>query len=138
MKRMNPSVSQIPAVLIGATLVIAGGCQSHNAAEVTWHENGQPEFTNSHETWWSHQFVYHPYADVFYEPFSQTYVWRDGEGWASGQTVPAHIELDHDTAQVVRLQQADPVVQHLYAQHTTWPVHQPGRDHASAPRSYGY
>lgn len=137
MKKHTP-IMLSAAIAAAGVVVFAGGCSGGNTHEVVWHDNGQPEFVSSHDTWWSYQFVYHPYADVFYEPYTHTYVWPTEEGWDSGDSLPNHIELDHDTAQVVFLQQQDPVVQHAYAKHTTWLVWDPPRGNPNAPRSYGY
>jgi len=115
------------------------GC-SANQTRVEWHESGPPQHHNSFETWWSYQYVYHPYAEVYYEPYTETYFWQQDGEWHEGHTLPAHITLEHDTAQVVKTQTERPWLQHNWVQATTMPPrdHNPARKNPAAPRSTGF
>lgn len=109
--------------LIGAAAALSvtlGGCHRPDST-VSWEPNGMPSHVHPHQEWWSYQFVYHPRAQVYYEPYTQTYFWFADGMWEQGPEVPANIPLDARSANVVKLQQPAPYVQHASVVAWNWP-----------------
>lgn len=105
--------------LVASVLACGGllvGCRS---SELVWHENGTPEFRYGEKSWY--QFTYHPEQDVYFEPYSNTYFWKDNGGqWASSHDLPWGIELDHSSATIVKLRDYHPLVEYMVAERLTY------------------
>ena len=99
------------------------GCQS--ATTVSWEPSGTPRHEVPGESW-HYQFVYHPNAQTYYEPFTQRYFWFEDGAWRGGDHCPPELSLDPRLAKVVYLENSVPFIQHdsTYALHPArQPVH---------------
>ncbi len=54
----------------------------------------------SHE-FWNTQVVYHPEADVYFDPYSQTYYFKTEGTWTQSSMLPSNCSLLRSTRQVV-------------------------------------
>ena len=98
-------------VLLAAAAVLATGCAQDS--EVTWLDNGMPYHGQSEQGWWHYQFVYHPNAQVYFEPHTKTYYWFEDNVWQSGSELPRELTpLDGRLARVVKLNEAEPMLHH--------------------------
>jgi hypothetical protein len=91
-----------------ASALIAGllgvvGCESTQQAEpkVVWQENGVPRHNNPARPQWKYTFVYHPDAQVYYEPYSRTYWWYEAGQWCPGSEPPRWLYLDPKKAVII-------------------------------------
>lgn len=101
------------ALTFGLTAAcLLGGCNSPSHTQVQWQPDGQPQHTHHTEDWWQHQYVYHPNAQVYYEPYSRTFFWFENNQWNEGPELPQHFTLEQDRARVVKLKSPKPHAQH--------------------------
>lgn len=102
-------------IVLGPALVLVGlltGCEAP-ASRVALQENGVPCYETEGQPWWSYQFVYHPKAHVYYQPYIATYWWFEDGAWHRGTELPREFQLDMSLAQVVKLQSDTmPFLQH--------------------------
>ncbi len=83
------------------------------SSNVVWEADGTPQhISHNEQAWWRYQFVYHPEAQVYFNPYTHTYYWYSGHEWVEGSRLPEHITLDKKLAQVVRVHSRPPHVQH--------------------------
>jgi len=101
--------------LASLPLVIAAGCSSPSV--VTWQDNGVPFHEHSFETWWNYQFVYHPSTQSYFEPWTQTHIWFEGDAWRMGSDLPRGLNPDPRYAQVVKVRSDLPFLQHAWVHH---------------------
>ena len=97
-----------------ALLVALGGC-AVSSETITFNDDGQPRHEHGWQDWWNYQFVYHPNEQVYFEPYTGTYHWFEGESWTSGGELPAIFKPDPQFATVVFLKEG----QFPWAQHDT-------------------
>ena len=114
------------AVVLGLGVVAAfalSGCSAMQET-VTWQDDGVPRHENSHQDWWNYEFVFHPHANVYYQPYTTMYFWCEDGVWRTGEKLPLvfAFNLDHRTAQVVKLSHDLPFLQH---DSTVWRVRAP-------------
>lgn len=118
---MNTIMMTVSGLIAGATLLVGlGGCHSLQS-DVSWHENGQPRHSHSQQSWWSYKYVYYPHEQVYFEPYSRTYFWFNEDRWEEGDQLPDHITVHADDANIVRLQEPKPYLQHVTTLQWSWP-----------------
>jgi hypothetical protein len=110
------------------TCLLAAGCQRETAT-VTWQTNGIPRHDNPDSELWRYQFVYHPDAQVYFEPYTGVYHWYAWGAWHRGTELPEYIAVDGRLAAVALLQTDRPYMQHR----TVAQIHPP-----PAPRAKHY
>ncbi len=96
-----------------AALFVMSGCGYKRGSEVTFHASGLPHHEHPYQDWWTYQFVYHPHAQVYFEPYSRTFFWNEDGHWVEGKTLPTYITIDPDHAKVVYLKSSEPHAQHI-------------------------
>ena len=110
MSRMKRTSLKIMCAL-GVVFGLAG-C-GHLSSDVVWEADGTPRHVpHNDQAWWRYQFVYHPEAQVYFNPFTNAYYWYSGNEWVESQQLPEHIILDKNLARVVRVNTKPPHVQH--------------------------
>jgi len=96
---------------VAALGALASGCSSES--KVTWLDSGVPYHQNGEGISWNYQFVYHPNAQVYFEPHSKTYFWFENNAWQSGAELPREVTpLDDRLARVVHVRELEPMLQH--------------------------
>lgn len=105
--RMPPLSRSIAAA---ALLAAVGGC-STTRTEVTWQENGLPRHEHPWQDWWHYQFVYHPIAQAYYEPYTTTWFWYESGLWWAGSELPRGLFPDRHPV-VVKTRWDAPFLQH--------------------------
>jgi len=90
--------------LVAAAAAFSTGC-AVTSETIAFQEDGTPRHEHGWQDWWSHQFVYHPNDQVYFEPYTRTYHWFDGGTWRSGEELPSSLRPDPELAQVVFLQE---------------------------------
>lgn len=114
--------------LCGVALFALGGCHAEQQSTVAWQPNGMPHHSHPTQDWWHYQFVYHPRAQVYFEPYSHMYYWFEEDEWQQGHRLPSTITLDTSLARTVVMKTPIP-----HAQHETVVVaHGPARGQAPA------
>ena len=107
-------MKRIKASVLGLLMVVAAyalaGCET--ATSISWQRDGVPHHQHPEQEWWHYQFVYHPNAQVYFEPYTKTYYWFEKGSWCAGAKPPTGLELNTQLATVVKLQQSLPFVQH--------------------------
>lgn len=123
------------ALTIGATML--GGC-NHTHSQVTWQDDNTPRHVHQQQDWWNYQFVYFPVAQVYYEPYSETYYWFQDGLWREGNELPSHIKLQHETPHVVKLESRYPYMQHHTVTRSFAMNFQPypGSDFTTSPEAF--
>ena len=87
-----------------------GGCSA--PTDVTWQANGMPRHDHPSQEWWHYKFIYHPNAQVYFEPYTQRYFWFQDGAWREGHSLPGEVTLEGRLAQVVNLREEQPSGQH--------------------------
>ncbi len=100
------------------------GCQT-TTSHVAWNSRTAPKHVQDGQEWWSHQFVYHPREQVYFEPYLHLYFWFANDQWEEGTELPSNITLDHWIARTVKLQHEKPYVQHVTVVRWCWPYQTP-------------
>jgi hypothetical protein len=95
---------------LAAMAGLTAGCAQEST--VTWQPDGMPHHTHPNQNWWSYEFVYHPNAQVYFEPYTHQYFWFQDGWWHRGDQPPQELTLDPTLARVVKLQQTSPYPQH--------------------------
>ena len=110
MSRSKLNVLKI-ACCIGVVLGFAG-CQKTSIVE--WEVDGTPRHMHPNEHWWQYKFVYHPKAQVYFNPFTHTYSWYDGANnqWVEGERLPLQYTIDNGKVKVVKVNFKPPHAQH--------------------------
>ena len=98
------------AVSMMAAAGLAAGCSQEST--VSWQPDGMPHHTHPYQSWWTYEFVYHPNAQVYFEPYTQQYFWFEDGWWHRADQPPQELVLDPTLATVVKLQQTVPHPQH--------------------------
>jgi hypothetical protein len=119
MKNVTPAL-----VALTAMMLTLPGCQ-RPMTQVTWEMGGMPSHDHPHQMWWQYQFVYHPQEQVYFEPYTGTYFWFAGDRWEEGSVLPTWIHLDPEKAEIVKLQEHKPYVQHFAVMKWAWPYSNP-------------
>ena len=111
MSRSKLTVLRI-ACCIGAVLGFAGCNQTTSIVE--WEMDGTPRHMHPNEHWWQYKFVYHPKAQVYFNPYTHTYSWydSDNEHWVEGERLPIKYTIDDDKVKVVKVNFTHPHAQH--------------------------
>jgi hypothetical protein len=125
MRRMRFALT---TAALTTTCLLAAGCQ-RQAATVTWQTNGIPRHDHPDQDWWRYQFVYHPDAQVYFEPYTGVYHWYAYGAWHRGTELPGYVAIDTRLATVAKLQTDRPYMQHQ----TVAQIHPP-----PAPRARHY
>ena len=112
---MRPQHSPTRPLLVGLSLITMTtmlGCDSSQHT-ITMQDNGVPYHVHGSQDWWHYQFVYHPDAQTYFEPYTQTYFWYEEGAWHAGPESPPQLILDVDRAKVVKLRTDEmPFLQH--------------------------
>ncbi len=129
MSRSKLSVLKI-ACCVGAVLGFAGCNQTTSIVE--WEKDGTPRHMHPNEHWWQYKFVYHPKAQVYFNPFTHTYSWYDidNEQWFEGERLPKEYTINSGQAKVVKVNFRPP-----FAQHRTITVKKAGPAYGAFPSS---
>ncbi len=102
------------AISLGLSIIAAAclgsGCET--STKVTWQDNGVPRHEHPDQDWWSYKFIYHPNAQVYFEPYSKQYFWFEDGVWKQSDSSPRELPLDRRLAKVVKLQNDLPYKQH--------------------------
>jgi hypothetical protein len=106
------TITRFVGVVSVAAIFALGGCAS-TSSEITFHPSGLPHHEHPHQDWWSYQFVYHPHAQVYFEPYTRMFFWNEDGYWMEGRVLPSHITVDPHHAKVVHLKTPVPHAQHL-------------------------
>ena len=101
------------AALASVAVVAMAGCGVKSGSEITFHPSGLPHHDHPHQQWWSYQFVYHPQAEVYFEPYTRVFFWNEDGEWVEGERLPSHISIDPHLARVVYLKTPVPHAQHI-------------------------
>jgi len=111
MSRSKLNVLRI-ACCVGAVLGLAACNQTNSIVE--WEADGTPRHFHPNEHWWQYNFVYHPEAQVYFNPFTHTYSWydSDNEMWFDGKRLPKEYAINVHNAQVVKVNFKPPHSQH--------------------------
>ena len=115
------SAAALTLALIAATSLL-GGCET--TSQVTWQDNGIPNHVHPWQPWWRYEFLYHPNAQAYYEPYTQQYFWYQDGAWRQGEELPIELALRADIAHVVKLQHDLPYLQHDTVRQW-WPPRKP-------------
>ncbi len=106
------------------------GCSQNARSTVVWEDNGMPRHNPASKSQrWNYKFVYFPGEDVYFEPYTTTYFWYDGDFWYEGQELPKHIDIGSVEPKVVLLPDAKPYMSHgtVVARHFgAWKTVKPG------------
>ncbi len=57
---------------------------------------------NINHEFWDTNVIFHPEANVYFDPYSQTFYWQNDDSWMQGQTLPQHFSLLRSTRKVVK------------------------------------
>lgn len=97
-----------------ATLSMLNGCATPNQY-LSWDSNGQPRTDHPEQSWWHYEFVYHPQAELYYEPYTKRYFWFDEHRWEwmSSNQPPRGTSVDPTVSKVVRVKTQDPHMDHV-------------------------
>jgi hypothetical protein len=128
----------IPAALaLSLVPAIHFGC-APQATVVTWQESAAPRHAHATQDWWQYQFVYHPQAQVYLEPYTRTWFWfKDGQ-WHEGPVLDPGIHLDHSLSRIVLLNSRTPHEQHdtVAVAHGPWRSRHPSSRELDADRMH--
>lgn len=92
------------AATVAATAAFTlGGCYT-SSESVTFEDGQAPVHEHGWQDWWSHQFVYHPEQQAYFEPYSGTYHWFENGAWVEGDSLPLALNPDPELAEIVFLQ----------------------------------
>lgn len=110
MSRSKLNVLKI-ACCVGAVLGLAA-CGTTSIVE--WEVDGTPRHMHPNEHWWQYKFVYHPEAQVYFNPYTHTYSWFDSnnEQWFEGARLPVKYTINEKQAKVVKVNFKPPHAQH--------------------------
>jgi hypothetical protein len=108
MKRTKAAILGL-ATIFGVCAL--GGCKSESA--VSWQGNGIPRHEHPTQGWGNYHFVYHPDAQVYFEPYTQTWYWFEKGDWCAGDQAPPWVKLVPERAQVVKLPDTLPFRHHM-------------------------
>ena len=97
-------------LMMMAAAGLTAGCSQDST--VTWQPDGMPHHVHPNQSWWTYEFVYHPNAQVYFEPYTKQYFWFEDGWWHAGDQPPGELVLDPSLATVVKLQQTAPYPQH--------------------------
>ena len=127
---MSARISTLLTAAVATSVLALGGC-SHNATStVVWEDNGLPRHNpTSKSKRWQYKFVYFPGEDVYFEPYTSTYYWYDGDFWYEGAELPDHVDVSFVEPQIVRLRDNKPYMNHgtVVAKHFGgWKTVKPG------------
>jgi hypothetical protein len=86
------------------------GCSGHST--VAWEDSGTPVHNAPDQSWWQYEYVYHPESQVYFEPYSTTFYWYNGQVWQSGQELPDWVAVNPDNAVTVRMATKEPYAHH--------------------------
>lgn len=97
---------------VGAILGFAGCSQTTSLVE--WEQDGTPRHMHPNEHWWQYKFVYHPKAQVYFNPYTHTYSWFDSneQQWIEGNRLPKQFAIYKENTTVVKVNFKPPHAQH--------------------------
>jgi len=98
------------AALTVSALALSGCTTAHT--QVSWEDDNTPKHTHQHQDWWNYQFVYYPKAQVYFEPYSETYYWFANGIWNEGPVLPSRFVISNETPRVVKLESRYPYMHH--------------------------
>lgn len=116
---MHHSRLLLSTLCLAAGSALLSGCESAQST-VTWQDNGMPRHEHPQQDWWHYQFVYHPFAHAYYEPYSATWFWFENGSWWYGEELPRGLNVNAEHAVVVKTRWDLPFLQH---QPTTLAMH---------------
>lgn len=90
-----------------------GGCSYKTGSDITFHPTTLPHHEHPQQEWWNYQFIYHPHAQVYFEPYTRMFFWFEDGEWVEGKKLPAQFVINPDYSQVVYLKTPVPHAQHL-------------------------
>ena len=80
----------------------ASSSNSQGMSQYNMQRKAEWKASNINDEWWDSKVVYHPEANVYFDPYTQTYYFQDeNENWVSSDTLPEHFTLLRATRQVV-------------------------------------
>ena len=116
------------ACVTGFAALTLTGCASPNQ-HLSWDPDGQPRTDHPEQQWWHYEFVYHPQAQLYYEPYTKRYFWFNGldQEWMTGDQPPKGFSIDPTVSKVVRVKTREPHMDHVIVLAVAGPHWQTGR-----------